>query len=424
MGSSIQSAHIYRLRSALRGRWVALALALCWGIGATLGGAPVAAAVPASGGGGNAPNLVISSPNPPSGPATTNLVVSGAHWNPNETVTLAIGAADGTCATTTHVPTGDPTGTPDSTGAVQIVFAWPTTLPNGTYPICGSSATISTIKTSNGFVSLSQSTPTLVLPTTGASGATVAVSGTNWLPAGTQVEIHWGPSGTSGCATLLTTLTSAADGSLNGTISLPSFAANTSIVVAATSPAGSCGEQSPPPSLVKTATIAVTGTGASATPTPGTGTKTPTPGGTPTPIATTPTPGTGHLTPTPTPHGGGGGGGGSGPCPPLPGSFCSTNSSFPWWLCLVLLGLFLLFLIVLLVLISRRNQQMVVQEEDITSQINPASVAPMGSMRFVRAVRVTNQVIDKGSGRVLNSHARDYDEFVDSSSNTHRRPRS
>ena len=432
MGSGIRSARRYRNHTFFSARPRGLVLALlCCVLGLGMLNAPALAATPASGGGGNQPNLVISAPNPASGPAGMNVVVSGAHWHQGELVTLVIGSADGGCNNPTTIP-GTNSGTPDGTGAVEIVIVWPTTLGTGTYPLCGSSQTISTVKTSNSFVELSQSAASLSLPSSAASGATVQVTGANWFPAGRMVELHWGAAGSNGCTTLLTTLTAQSDGSLSGSIQIPSFTSNTDIVIAATSPANTCGQQNPPPGITMTATVAVTGTGPSATPTPSAATATPVPPGTATPTKATPTPARGSATPTPgprpsptaTPTGGSGGGGGSGPCPPLPNSFCGSNSSFPWWLlCLMLLGLFLLFIILLLVLISRRNQQVLTQEEDITSQINPNSVAPMGSMRFVRAVRVTTQVVDRRTGQIINSRSRDYDEFADSNGNTQRRPR-
>ena len=86
-------------------------------------------------------------------------------------------------------------------------------------------------------------------------------------------------------------------------------------------------------------------------------------------------------------------------------------------------GLIALFVILLLLLLWRRNHEAIVTEEDITDQIDPNSVAPMGTLRFTRAVRVTTQVVDRRTGAVRNSRARDYDEFVDANGNIQRRPR-
>ncbi len=89
----------------------------------------------------------------------------------------------------------------------------------------------------------------------------------------------------------------------------------------------------------------------------------------------------------------------------------------------MIVGLVALFVILLLLLLWRRNQEVIVTEEDITSQIDPNSVAPMGTMRFVRAVRITTQVVDRRTGAVRSSRARDYDEFVDNNGGIQRRPR-
>ncbi len=402
-----------------------------------------------SGGGGNGPGIVISSPNPPSGPAGARVVVSGSHWVPGTTVTLSIGTASGSCDVTTVVDGAS--GTVDNTGAVEIAFTWPNVLAYGTYPVCasGPGAPSGGIKSSNSFTELTQATPSINLPGSAVSGQTIAVTGNSWQPGGAVVEIHGGPQGGDPCAQLLATLTSGNNGFISGTITVPTVSSNTTYVITATSPAGTC-SGSPAPTMHASATlpIAPSGNGAT-TPTPApTATNTPHPGGTstPTPHPGTPTPAPGSGTPhpgqtqvpepngTPTPHpgatatphpgGGGGSSSSSGPCPPLPSGYCSPGTAFPWWLlCLIVFGLLALFLILLLLLLWRRNQEVVNTEEDITSQINPATVAPMGTMRFVRAVRVTTQVVDVNTGAVRSSRTREYDEFVDANGNLHRRPR-
>lgn len=408
-----------------------------------------AQAMPLSGVGGNTPALAISSPNPPSGPAGALVVVSGSHWVPSTTVQLSIGTSSGSCATTTAVDGAS--ATVDNTGAVTISFTWPNSLTANTYPICGDGpgAPSGGVKSSNSFTELTSATPLLsITPTTATSGSTVSITGSNWVPSGTVVEIHGGPQGGNLCANLLATLTSQGDpGTITGSFTVPTVSSPTNYIITASSPAGTC-SGTPAPTLHTTTTLTIDPSGnAASTPTPGTG-NTPTPGtgtgGTPTPTSghATATPTPGHATPAPgstqvpepnrtptptrTPGSGGGGGSGTntGPCPPLPGNFCNANSSFPGWLlCLMVLGLLALFAILLLLLLWRRNQEVIVTEEDITNQIDPNGVAQMGTMRFVRAVRVTTQVVDRKTGNVRSSRVRDYDEFVDASGNIHRRPR-
>lgn len=63
-----------------------------------------------------------------------------------------------------------------------------------------------------------------------------------------------------------------------------------------------------------------------------------------------------------------------------------------------------------------------VSEEDITSQVDPDSVAPMGALRYVRTVRETTQIVNRKTGAVRRSSVRVFDEFVDDQGNTRRRP--
>jgi hypothetical protein len=426
-----------RLRALIWGGIIAW-----WAIAGTT---PALAAMPQSGIGGNSPALNVSSPTPAEGPAGTTVIVSGSHWVSGTTVQLSIGTQANSCASTTALDNAS--GQVDSTGAVQVQFTWPTTLAAGTYPICGTGtgAPAGGVKSNNEFTEITQSTASLTLPSSVTSGSTVTITGTNWVPSPMTVQILIGLQTGNTCATVATTLTSAqGNGVISGSFIAPVVKSNTNYLITAVSPAGTCGgspsptlrfthpivitpatsgSATPTPTPTKTATPTPTPT-KTATPTPGHGTPTATPGhGTPTatPGHGTPTATPGHGTPTPTPtkHSTG-----SGPCPPFPSSFCASNSSFPWWLLsLMIVGLVALFVILLLLLLWRRNQEVIVTEEDITSQIDPNSVAPMGTMRFVRAVRITTQVVDRRTGAVRSSRARDYDEFVDNNGGIQRRPR-
>lgn len=412
-------------------------LVLLWGaiIGAFVTTSPALASAlsPQTGIGGSGPALTISVPSPASGPAGATIVVSGSHWVPNTTVQLSIGTAPKNCTNATGI--SGASGQVDATGSVDIPFTWPTSLAAGTYPICGDGpgAPSGGIVSSNSFTELTQATPSITMPATANSGSTVSITGTSWVPGGASVEILVGPQGGNLCAASVATLTSQNDGTLAGTFTAPVVSSNTTYVLTAVSPAGTC-SGSPAPTMHFTQSFTINASlGGTPTPTPSGGnTPTPTPSttATPTPVGghgtatptgghDTPTATPGHGTPTPVPSTQA-----SGPCPPLPNSFCSSNSSFPWWLLLLMiLFLIALFIILLLLLLWRRNQEVIVTDEDITSQIDPNSVAPMGTMRFVRAVRITTQTVDRRSGVIRRSSARDFDEFVDASGTTQRRPR-
>ncbi len=76
-----------------------------------------------------------------------------------------------------------------------------------------------------------------------------------------------------------------------------------------------------------------------------------------------------------------------------------------------------------MLLARRRNEEVIVTEDEITSQIDTAAVAPMNGYTFIRAVRVTTQVVSRANGRTLRMRAHDFDEFADASGNIMRRPR-
>lgn len=364
--------------------------------------APALAARPAfaSGGGNSTVTLTISAPTTLSGPAGTSVTVSGSNWSPGANVTMKVGSAAGNCATSTTIPGA--TGTADGNGAVQVSFPWPS-LPNGSYPVCGfgKGAPAGGVVSGNLFTETGQAAPTLSLPATATSGSKITITGANWEPGGTQVEILAGPQGSNGCATSLITLTSQSDGTLNGSFTAPTVTKTTNFTVTAVSPVGTC-SGSVSPTLRATASLAISASGI-------------TPGGTPKPTAT----GTGQAaTATPvSPNGN-------------PGPNCAPNSSscnafggIPWWvICLILLALLILFLL-LLWLLARRRKEVITSEEDITSQIDPNSVAPMGNMRFVRTVRVTTQTVDRATGAVQDTKISVFDEFADASGGTRRRPR-
>ncbi len=366
-------------------------------------GVALASSQGGSGGGGGV-TLTISSPSPPQGPAGTTVVVTGNGWPTGATVTLATGSAAGNCQSPTAV--SGATGQANGDGFVQISFTWPSLAP-GTYPVCGSvqGESSSPKQSANSFTELSQSSPSISLPGSVASGATVNLTGSNWLPAGIQVEILDGPQGGTGCSTHLVTLTSKNNGALSGSFTAPNVTSTTTFAITAVSPPNTCNSAAAP-SLHATTTLTVTagsGTGATSTPIHKPGGATPTP---------TKTGGSGNSSPPPAP----------GPCPPLPKSFCSSGGGSVCLLCLIPLILLLLLIILVALFARRRNEEVVVSEEDISKQTDPDSVTPMGNYRYTRTMRETTQVVDRKTGAVRRSRVRIFDEFTDAQGNVHRRP--
>lgn|GEM_PF-3452580 len=411
---------------------------------------PALANVSQTGGGGSTVGITISSPNPASGPAGTKVVVSGSNWVPGTTVSVSIGTTNGTCDSTT--PVNGATATVNDTGSVQIAFAWPSQ-PTGKYTLCGfgTGASSNGVPSDNTFEALSTSSPSIILPNSAVGGGSVAITGSNWYPTGTQVEVLYGAQGSQGCDNQLAVLTSQSNGVVQGTFTAPNVTTATTITVAAISPQGSCSTAqgptlrvvaslplSPGPSGVgatptntaitsPTATPTLGSGGGVGTITPGTGT----PGsGTVTPGSGTGTPNAGKLTVTPTKTkggsgtggtGSGGGNSGSGFCPPLPKSFCQSGG-IPWWvLCLILLLLLALLLWLFVILARRRNDEVNVQEDEITYQIDPATVQPIENMRLSRIVRVTTQFINRNTGEVRRTNVRVYEEWIDAAGNVKRR---
>jgi hypothetical protein len=351
-------------------------------------------------GSGN-PALTISSPTPPQGPAGTTVIVSGNNWPGGASITVSIGSANGTCDTTT--PVNGSSGTANATGDVQVTIVWPTMSP-GKYPICGISSAVSgTIISDNQFTLTSQNGPTFSLPSSAASGSQVAFTGANWSLSGKQVEILLAPEGATGCGTSATTVTPDGSGNISGNFLAPSASSNTIYMVTAIAPSGSCGAAIGP-SLKQTGTITILGNGQGAvTPivTPSV-----TPGSTPTP--------TGKVGTTV---------GGVSTCSPLPNSLCSVGGIPTCVVCLLLLLLLALLIWLLLILARRRNTEVVVSEEDITDQIDPQTIAPMGELSFVRVVRVTRTESERNTGQVRRTSTHTFEEFADRSGKIRRRER-
>ena len=411
--------------------WLSLVTAIACGLLLVVFGSQPAAA---SGPGGSGPNLTISAPNPPAGPQGTMVILKGAQWPNGTAVRLTITTPGGGC---------DGSASPAPGGSAQVggdgtftaTLTWPA-LPAGVYHVCaiGAGTAPGGVASANTFTEEGQGQAIIALPTSAVAGTVVTITGQNWYPAGTQVEILFGDPNGTGCTTDLVTLSSGNDGTISGTFVAPSTPGT--IKVTAVSPRNSCTAGTPAIQATATLTITpLTGTGTgtgtgtpvsgngTGTPATGNGTGTPGSGGTATPGSGTGTATAGTATPSgqvgtavsgtatscPARHN----------CGPAP-----APAPFPYLsLCVALLVLFVLLLLLFLLLVRRRNEEIIVTEQDITTEIDPTAITPMGAMRFVRAVRVTTQVSDRRTGVVRRSQSRDYDEFEDASGVTHRRER-
>lgn len=373
-----------------------------------------------SGEGGSNPGVTISAPNPPQGPAGTNIIVSVSNIAAGTQISIGIGSTNGTC--TNGTPINGAVGTTNSTGSAQISLTWPALAP-GQYPVCAFGNGLSTqgIVSDNRFSETSQVPPTLSIPAAATGGSTVNFTGQNWTP-GATVGVYISSAGGTGCDTQLTTVTADNTGLLGGTLTIPSVNVASIFLITAVNPPGTC-TGSVAPTLKVTASMTVDPGAGAATATPLTGTATPGSGtgsGTATPThgtgRSTATPATGVPTATPTSP--------AKSCPPLPGVFCNSVAGFPGWLlCLILLLLLALLLLLVLWLVRRRDEEVVVIEEEITNQVNANTIQPMGNLTFVRVVRVTTRIVHRPTGAIRREQVRVYEEFTDGAGNIRRRRR-
>ncbi len=74
------------------------------------------------------------------------------------------------------------------------------------------------------------------------SGQHATVSGQDFLPAGSTVEIRYGASGSDGCATALGHATTSSDGSFSFSFTVPNVAADKHVTIAAVAPQGACSQ--------------------------------------------------------------------------------------------------------------------------------------------------------------------------------------
>src|SRR5260221_1741657 len=127
---------------------------------------------------------VTSSPS--SGPVGTTITVSGSGWTEPDGTQVFIGyMTNSSCLTVTDSQTGTLTG-----GNFSGWFHWPQGTPLGTYPVCADDGTTTGID--NSFTLLSESAAQIYIsPTILTKGQQATITGSNFFPAGTTVQLFW-----------------------------------------------------------------------------------------------------------------------------------------------------------------------------------------------------------------------------------------
>lgn len=133
-----------------------------------------------------------------SGPVKTDVTISAAGgWKAKTNITLSVTSFGASCTSNTIPATPDATITVNDDGSFTGAFLWPIGVNQpGTYAVCASDNT-NTNASSNAFTVLSSSNgspsaaPLLSIQTTAANtGDKITVTGANWLPPSTQVQLY------------------------------------------------------------------------------------------------------------------------------------------------------------------------------------------------------------------------------------------
>jgi hypothetical protein len=188
------------------------------------------------------PSIKISSPVISGQPIT----VTGTNWLPSTdqassgTVEVRYGGASG-CDTAGGTATVGPDGTftvtfnaPFETSATTITIT--AVEPQGA---CGQTSPPPILQAQ---ATATVAVPTITVPQSVDSGASVTITGANFAPNAGTVEFRYGPQGSNGCATAGGSATVGPDGSFSGTFTAPNETKDTTITVVAFQPQGACGQ--------------------------------------------------------------------------------------------------------------------------------------------------------------------------------------
>ncbi|HET8905795.1 MAG TPA: hypothetical protein VFN11_02390 [Ktedonobacterales bacterium] len=306
---------------------------------------------------GAGPGVTVT---PPQGGQGTLITVGGTRFPSGDQITIGYGNAD--CSNVT--PISGVGGGVKGDGSFSFSFRWPKT-DKGSFTICATDTNSGTTIPSKGtFTVVDTELPAITISGPVAAGQQVTVTGAHFVATqpgaspGT-VQILYGNNGTNGCGTAAGHTTINQDGTFTFSFNAPFVTTDTTFVVTAVVPEGSCGGS---PTLQAQANLNVTaGASGQATPTPAQATPTAAPTATTAPAATA-TPGAGLVWPPTWPPSG------------------------PWAVVYCLVGLLLLLLLLLLLARRRRDDEPVtVQENDsVVVAPNQGAGGPGSGQAFVQ----------------------------------------
>jgi hypothetical protein len=211
---------------------------------------------------------------PSSGPVGATISVSGSGWPDPDGEQVSFGYM---IASYCSIVLDSQGGTLQS-GAFSGWFHWPGGTPLATYTVCADVG--STTVTANTYTVLSESAPQIsISPTTLTAGNQATITGSNYFPAGTTVQLFWqAMNGTVDFG--IDSTTSNSNGSISRTFTVPNTTLSSGTYMILASVGGS-----QPPTLSSSVTFTYNATtpGPSPTPSPG---PDPTPTKNPSPTAT------------------------------------------------------------------------------------------------------------------------------------------
>src|SRR5260370_2192634 len=186
---------------------------------------------------------IVSSPS--SGPVGATITVSGSGWTGEDGTQISFGYLTGSKCS---IVVNSQVGTIQS-GSFSGWFNWPQGTPLGTYTVCA--ILEGTTYKTNSYTVLSESVPQIsISPTVLTAGKQATITGSNYLPAGTAVQLSWQTVNGSTADFSIAPTISDSNGSISTTFTVPtSTLPSDSYMIVATG----CGSQ--PPTLSSSVTF-------------------------------------------------------------------------------------------------------------------------------------------------------------------------
>ena len=182
---------------------------------------------------------------PSSGPVGATITVSGSGWTGEDGTQISFGYMTGSkCSNVANSQVGT-----IQSGSFSGWFSWPQGTPLGTYTVCA--ILEGTTYKTNTYTVLSESVPQIsISPTVLTAGKQATITGSNYLPAGTAVQLSWQTVNGSTADFSIAPTISDSNGSISTTFTVPtSTLPSDSYMIVAT------GGGSQPPTLSSSVTF-------------------------------------------------------------------------------------------------------------------------------------------------------------------------